>query len=270
MLKKCLRYDLKSISTFWILGAIAMLAMSIPGGLALRSQQIHIDDIDHFPWEVFVLMIVYFVMIAFFILTEILVYVRYYKHFFSDEGYLTFTLPVKRRVLFTSKVINGVIWQVASVLLILICAIIMMCFVPADLSDEIVNSDPQLHLFSEGWAIAFIFEAIIIAVLALLLSVLSMYFFITLGATIVRKNKIIVTIGIIYGANIVTSFLSYVFVFGSILYGASAAFLFPESGENVELLIFLILAFAAAVLFTVCVAIALITLRMLERKLNLA
>ena len=35
---------------------------------------------------------------------------RFYKNFFTDEGYLTFTLPVKASTLFLTKIINTFIW----------------------------------------------------------------------------------------------------------------------------------------------------------------
>lgn len=269
MLKKCLRYDLKSVSTYWIFGAIAMLLMSIPGGLALRSQTIHANDIDHFPWEVFVLLVVYFVGAAFLILSEILIYVRYYKHFFSDEGYLTFTLPVKRRVLFTSKVLNGVIWQALTVIVIAFSVIIMFLFVPSIPSDTI---PPEIAepLIPIGWVLAYLLEGLALLVIYAFLSVLSMYLIIAIGATIVRKNKVIVTIGLVYGASIALSILSWVLIFVGGFYIASAVELFPEGPSNIGLFIFLILLLAIAVLFTIAVSIALITLRIIERKLNLA
>lgn len=269
MLKKCLRYDLKSVFPYWLFGAIAMLLMSIPGGLALRSQQLHIGDTDHFPWEIFVIMLVYFVGIAFLILTEILIYVRYYKHFFSDEGYLTFTLPVKRRTLFTAKVFNGVIWNALTVLVILVSVIIMFCFMPSIPSDT-VPPEVTEPIISAGWIFAYILEALALIIISAFSSVLSMYLIITIGATIVRKNKVIVTIGIAYGASIVTSILSYILVFIGMFYVASAIALFPEAPSNLGLLIFLIIALVIAVSFTIAVALGLISIRIIERKLNLA
>ena len=41
-------------------------------------------------------------IIASAVVTELLVFVRFYKNFFTDEGYLTFTLPVSRKDLLLS------------------------------------------------------------------------------------------------------------------------------------------------------------------------
>lgn len=269
MLKKCLRYDLKSVFTYWIFGAIAMLILSIPGGLALRSLTLNADNPEHFKWEVFIIMLVYFVGVAFVILSEILVYVRYYKHFFSDEGYLTFTLPVKRRVLFTSKVINGFVWQIATLATIFISIIIMLCFMPPSNPD---TSVPEYtgQVISAGWAFVYALEGLLIFALVSLVSVLFMYLLISIGANIVRKNKIIVTIGIAYGASIVLSILSYVLVLVGVFYGIAIDEIFAVGPSNTYLFIFLLLLLAIAVLFTISVALAFASLRIIERKLNLA
>ncbi len=271
MLKKCLRYDLKSVFTYWIFGAIAMLVMSIPGGLALRSMTINtMNDPNHFPWEIFIIMLVYFVGAAFLILSQILVYVRYYKHFFSDEGYLTFTLPVKRRTLFTSKVISGFIWQVVTGVTIFISVLIMLCFMPATNTPDTSIPEYSEPLISAGWIIMYLLEGLALFALLSLVSVLFMYLLISIGATIVRKNKAIVTIGIAYGASVALSILTYIFIFAGVFYGLSIAELFPEGASNPGLLIFLILALAIVVLFTLAVGLALASLRIIERKLNLA
>ena len=43
--------------------------------------------------------------------TAIIIAVRFYKNTYSDEGYLTHTLPVKRGTLLLAKVIAGTIWR---------------------------------------------------------------------------------------------------------------------------------------------------------------
>lgn len=272
MLKKCLHYDLKSVFTYWIFGAIAMLLMSIPGGLAIRSLVKNINDVNHFPWEIFVIMLIYFVAIAFLILNEILIYVRYYKHFFSDEGYLTFTLPVKRRTLFTSKVLNGVIWQALTIIVIVVSIIAMLFFLPASEATMPDTSTPEAYepIISAGWIFAYVLEALVLMALSSLVGVLSMYLIIAIGANIVRKNKVIATIGIAYGASMVISTVTSIFVFLAMLYGVSAVEVFPEGPSNLGLLIFFVLALVIAVLFTLAVGLALGTLRIIERKLNLA
>ena len=51
---------------------------------------------------------------------------RFYKNLFSDEGYLTNTLPVTRGMHLLSKTIAGSIWSFIDMLLIYLCAYILM------------------------------------------------------------------------------------------------------------------------------------------------
>lgn len=272
MLKKCLRYDIKSVFPYWLIGAITMLVASIPGGLALRSQKIHAGELNRFQWEILVIILVYFIGAAFFILSSLLIYVRFYKHFFSDEGYLTFTLPVKRRTLFTSKVINGVIWQASTVIVVIASIIIMYAFVPltdTGVSNPSDSADPEFMRFAV-WLLVYLLEAIIFIVIYAFSSVITMYLIITFGANIVRKNKIIATIGIAYVSSIVSSIITYVFSILGALYITSIVNIDAIVISNMYLLVFFIIAFATAILLTFTVGAAMLTLHILERKLNLA
>lgn len=271
MLRKCLKYDLKSMFTYWIFGAITLLALSFSAGLALRSQINNIKDMgNRFNWEILVLILYYFAIAAFLLLGSILIYVRYYKHFFSDEGYLTFTLPVKRRTLYTSKVLNGAIYQAASYVIVLISIIIMVLFIPSS-----GNSVPSTPSYSEPikgvfWIFMCVLEVLAILIIYAFLSVISMYLVITIGANIVRKNKILATIGIVYASGMVLSFVSYVLAALGALYVTSAITSINISISNAPLFVFLLLALAIVVLLTITVSLAMVTLHILERKLNLA
>ena len=46
--------------------------------------------------------------------------IRFYKNFFTDEGYLMFTLPVKTSDLILSKTLVAVIWRLISFLFIIL------------------------------------------------------------------------------------------------------------------------------------------------------
>lgn len=270
MLRKCLRYDLKSVFPYWLIGAIAMIAFSILGGIAYRNLEVNPVSAYLFRWEWIILIIVYFAFAAFVVLSSILIYLRYYNHFFSDEGYLTFTLPVKRKTLFFSKVINGVIWQSLTNLVVLLSIIIIFLFVPSTDSGSSLPSTETESLFSGLWILVYILESLILTVISSVVSVLVMYYLITVGANMVRKNKLVSTIGLIFGAGVVLYILTYVGLFGGILYTASVASLPFLNFTNYELLIFFCLALAIAIALTLAIAFAMMTLRILERKLNLA
>ena len=120
----------------------------------------------------------------------------------------------------------------------------------------------------KGWLFFYILEFIAIILSSSLLGIVSLYLIITIGATIVRKHKIIATIGIGYGSYMVFSIFSYILSFGFALYVVSALTLFPAP-TSVPLLIFLALALAIVVICALAIGIILINLKLIERKLNL-
>lgn len=63
---------------------------------------------------VMVLMLFYFAIIGSTLGITIYMAVRYYKNMYTDEGYLTHTLPVTARQLFLTKVINMCAWSLLS------------------------------------------------------------------------------------------------------------------------------------------------------------
>ena len=71
-----------------------------------------------------------FAVVAFCVVSTILVYVRFFKNFFSDEGYLTFSFPVPRRTLYLAKTVNAFIWNLATVGVVALVAVFAMLVIP--------------------------------------------------------------------------------------------------------------------------------------------
>ncbi|MBP3322373.1 MAG: hypothetical protein J6M12_08460 [Clostridia bacterium] len=114
MLGKCLKYDFKETFKLWWVGALVSLLSALPLSFLMFSLINDIDDESSFPWQVFPLMICYIGVVVGMMISLLSVYVRYYRHFFGKEAYLTFTLPVKRTTLFTSKYITALFFNIAS------------------------------------------------------------------------------------------------------------------------------------------------------------
>lgn len=115
MLGKCLKYDFKETFKLWWVGALVSLLSALPLSLLIFSIMNDMGDTSTaFPWQVFLLMICWIGMIVGMMISLLSVYVRYYRHFFGKEAYLTFTLPVKRTTLFTSKYITALFFNIAS------------------------------------------------------------------------------------------------------------------------------------------------------------
>ena len=89
MFAKLLKYDVLSVWKYWWIMALCSLPLSAIGGVCVL-----IDNADYTQYnalqEVAILGIVLTVLGLFLLplLTQILVFMRFYKHFFTDEGYL--------------------------------------------------------------------------------------------------------------------------------------------------------------------------------------
>ena len=127
MLKKLLSYDFKAIFKYWWIGALTTLVLSGVGagcGSILEAEMALPGSVIVFATIGMVLVVLS--IFAFIIFSELLVYVRFYKHLFTDEGYLTFTLPVKRHQILSSKLISGFVCGLATVIVTVIDAAIII------------------------------------------------------------------------------------------------------------------------------------------------
>ncbi len=281
MLKKCLKYDLKSIVKIWTLFAATLLVLSPIAGLALRSLLLRMDDMI-FPWETLLLMGGCFMLWAFLLVILVMVYIRFYTNFFKDEGYLTFTLPVSRSTLFLSKVLNATIYEAASMAVILLSLAITLAIAP-DPDEEYLSLlgrclawiVTRLGFFFDtlGFgAVVLILEAMLLLLLLSLTKTLFYYFAITLGASISRKHPILMTVVLIYAVNTILPTLLYPCLFGLVYGGAAAELLYPAAftGNTMTALVLCGMLIA-------CIAVAIVDLFLwfasldtIERKLNLA
>ena len=220
MLGKLLKYDLKSVWRIWWIAAVSALGASVIGSFALRfllslPNASVAETATREISFIFVMSIIFFMLsivaiIASVIVMEILVYWRFYKHFFSDEGYLTFTLPVSRKKLLFSKTLNALIWTGAHTVLLTFCAVIFMLIAPPPGPEHgffnpivfqwVGNSITELfEIFEDGWLLVYFFVALLISLGLVLFSISLIHFCITLGAVIAKKHKLfgsILSIGV--------------------------------------------------------------------------
>lgn len=284
MLGKCLKYDLKAVGGYWWIAAVSVLALSLPGGYCLRRLVENIADAvsDYNPiWDILLLMLVYVALAAFSIVSIILIYLRYYRNFFTDEGYLTFTLPVKRKTLLGAKLINACIWSMATGLVTIACVCIMLAATPMEDTNLLAYAVQVVWngLFRDillpelgWWMAAYAVELLLVIVAATVMEMLITHLAITIAAIIAKKHKVLAAVGLMYGFNAV---LSIVYSIGSSLLSLwfnAYLELYPNGPADATAgpIIALILLLIAAVIGTASVALWKCTLACLERKLNLA
>ena len=278
MMKKLLKYDLRAIFKYWWIVALSSLGLSFIGGISLRiiaSMPSEIEDGRVFVFLLAVLGMILTVIgvSAFLISAEIFVYVRLYKHFFSDEGYLTFTLPVKRRDLLNSKIISGLVVNIATfaVVAVDICTILTI-----GIDFETIQKIGESFFWFIGSAfeemgvlcIAYILEAIVLLLCLAVMSYLLVAICITFAAVIAKKYKLFAAIGIYYIASAIVSFVGqFALMFGSV----AVAGIFSSIPEGaIPGILALMLLSISLLVSAICVCLYSLELHMLEKKLNLS
>ena len=215
--------------------------------------------------------------------TEIMIYWRFYKHLYTDEGYLTFTLPVSRKQILRSKTVNALIWECILLAVCTVGVLFMLLIVPPMENGGFgINPIVYTSIFGTalpaaweaigGWIIVFILMLVPLSLLSMIASVSIIQFCITLGSVIVKKFKLLAAIGVYYVVNTVVSVVAYVvYWFAAIFMSTGIATFFETASTNVicatvtlfMLIVCTILASFAAVFYFA-------TRNLLERKLNLA
>ena len=283
MLNKCFKYDFRSIIKIWWIAAVTILALSVGAGFSLKTLTLHASDPGRtFILETTVIVIYYISIFIISIFSSVLLGIRFYSNFYSDEGYLTFTLPVKRTTLFLSKVLNGLAFQLLSIATVFVSLIIIGLIVPA--YDEVhfsalgsviadiiifIKDIPKNELI---WFVIYVVEICLMGFLFILSGVLLLYMLITLGSTAVKKFKAAATVGFLVGANYVLSALIVPSILAFGLWFSAAMHLYEENMSDMAgfSLIALILFFGCILFATASALFFNITQGCLERKLNLA
>ena len=274
MLKKLLKYDLRSVFRFWWIVALISVGMAVLGGFA--QSILYDNDIPRVINVIasIVVFFSYFCMMGLAVLTQVLLFIRFYRNFFTDEGYLTFTLPVKRETLLNSKVLAGFIAMAAAAA---VCA----------LNFSIIFAIPQYEVFRSGEFFRGIkeglreipdhlvgpliimgIEMLVLAALVLLLSVLFLYCCITFGSMLVKKGKLFASIGMYYGIG--SSIISAMQLIMILSVGSITVWMEPISEWQAPTIVTLILLGGILFLAALCALVYAFTHWMLGRKLNLS
>ena len=293
MLKKCLKYDVQSVIRIWWILAATMLGAALIAGLAFRG---FTEALSHPDTDSVIEIIAIFgilgaglcllAMVAALVVSVIIVYWRTYTHFFTDEGYLTFTLPVKRSTLYLSKVLTATLVEVVTVVIFIlgICLILLIA-PPSTYDGQIINPaafSGAWELFGSlfkgffgleggGWIIVWLIAAIPFLLMTQLYNSGLIFLCMTIGSIIAKKHKLLASIGIYYGFTAVLSFVSQ---FASLFLSSgiiSVIFVAASGGmTSAGLTVTAVILVADLIMACLAVLLHFITVHLLEKKLNLA
>ena len=273
--------------TWWIL-AVSMLGAGVLAGLGFRffSQCMVADNVNEglAILSAFVALGSYFCILAMIMgmtVSFILIFWRIYTHFYTDEGYLTFTLPVKRSTLYLSKVISATVLQAATIGVLMLGILFMVVVVPPTEGGEFFISMDWLAGIGDflrmlvdlagWWLLLWVPVTFAIVILLALFQTGLIYLCITIGAVVAKRHKLIAAIGIYYGVNMAVGIVGEILLLllasgiAAIILAAAAA-----GGAVMGLTITAILFIIALALAVLSAIVHFMTVNKLERKLNLA
>lgn len=263
MFSKLLKYDFKSVKRFGLPLVFIALALSLLGGVngfffakALSSENANFISII----SVLTFMLIIYAVVICASITAIFVYVDFYKSLCTDQGYLTFTLPVSSTSLLNSKIVNSLIWLLISTVTMGVCLFVILSGVKLGLPP----SDPSIPSDGIG-AIISMFDitdavlGIVTMVLYALNSQMLIFMVIFFASVISNRYKAITAIALVLATNVAYSIVYSIIsaIISTVMMGAG------DAATTLTYSIFIILLVASGIGYYIA------TKHMMEKKLNL-
>lgn len=182
MLKKLLKYDLKAVSPILLAAHGAVLFFTAFGRVLMALLQVE-------PFEsnlsALYSLLLLFAIFALTLFTTIYLGMYYYRSFYTDEGYLTNTLPVTANRQVLSKYLCGLLWTWINALVVALCVFILFYrqFIQVSWKDVFSNAPASLVALT-----------ILIFVVELFSSCLMVYCAVALGS-LFRGHRVMGCIG---------------------------------------------------------------------------
>ena len=275
MLKKLLKYDFKSVLRYWWIAAVSTLVFSIIGSgcISLLNSEREIPPVA-LVLAGLTLILVFVSYSALIFISMLFIFIRFYKNFFTDEGYLTFTLPVKRMQLLNSKLIVSTITVIATYIVCAVNIVGMLCigFAKDVFTKEfwdglvefckIMLNDMGIYLW------IYLFELLLILVLSVIFACLFLFCCITFASIITKRAKVITAIGIYYLANSIFSFAVEIFY----LFAIPSIFTWGyDLGDTSGAIVIALILLGIILMYSIfCMLLYTLQYWMIDRKLNLS
>jgi len=148
---------------------------------------------------------------------------RFYKRCFTDEGYLTFTLPVSNHQILLSSLVNCILGQMLVVLTAIAAVVLVMALVLTAIPQNIDWTELWVNgaeMFAQLWD-SFVknigqftlvgFSTVFAALSELIVLMLA----ITIGAMLAKKHKILAAVAVYYGITTLQSLAFSVVAFSA-------------------------------------------------------
>ncbi len=223
MLLKLFKYDFKTSARFGVPILIAIAAATILGcvnvavtvngtdttGTIFEYSTNSVNEVLIF-FSMGGLALIAFALAAAASVMTILLLVQYYRSTVSDEGYLTFTLPVTPAQILWSKLLNVTVWSLFSGLALTVAAGVILTtgILTAGIGADFVNTFGELFAFlhaTVGLNGLTVVLLTLCGAASFFSNTLMLFMAITFGASVVRRYKALAAVAMIFGINFVMS-----------------------------------------------------------------
>ena len=268
MFAKLLKQDCKAMFKYWWILSVISFGVSIIGGIAYKIMMVPYTAHEYI--QVAAIAIFIFSVIAVVALpaiSQIMMFIRFRKNFFTDEGYLTFTLPVNKSQLLGAKTLTAFIFSVASSVVLYLNILIMEGV--EDIQVVITTIRRWANLFElvfKHFEIATFIALIIIfliSVVAIFLLNLFVFLCITVSNMLVKKRRLLFGLAFFYG--LIMAFVLVLLFLSS--NGIFEAVIGVKTGSDWYYVLVFFAVLCIEALFAA--GLYLIELRLLDKRLNL-
>lgn len=177
MLGKLFKHELKGVSRILLPLHIILLVCCVIGRFLLTPHLYNPDTPNFIITTSFSTFI--FLITSSAIATSILISVRFYKSLFTDEGYLTWTLPATPGQHLLVKTITGTIWGIIDAICIVLALVIL--FYTKEFADLLPALGPEFEKVMGITLSQFGWFYIVIMLLSTPITVSMLYFCISVG-----------------------------------------------------------------------------------------
>ena len=267
MVKKLIKYDFASYMRLLIPIQLAVL------GIAVINRIVQL--FENYDNEVYGIIFgsslgLYIISIVVaLVLTTIIAIVRFYQGMYSNEGYLSHTLPVTPTQHIFSKLIVSMLFELGTLFTVFVSFCIATL---GEMNIEIFKAAG--FLFGKAferlhWNFPFyIAEFVLLMIIAFAAAMLKLYFCISVGQ-LAQKKKILLAVGVYFGIYIITQIIGTVFI----VFVTLNPDLFERLGEwiekNIELFWHISTIGSAVISLVIGSVYFLLTRFIMSRKLNL-
>ena len=221
MFAKLLKYEWRATRGFLGLLSLICLSAALVGGLSMRYL-VWVSELDT-QEDVAIVLSVLTMIFAFIAIViccvamELYAVWRFYKSRFTDEGYLTFTLPVTTHQILLSSFVNCLISMVCALAALMVGYLVLLLLGFSALDNFFPSLWEVLPLAMENlWRLfsgetgAFLTQLTLGVVTGVLNSTVVMMLAVTIGSILAKKHKVLAAIGVYYGINMVMSLITSV------------------------------------------------------------